>query len=92
MYRIELSKQAKKDLSKIKKSGQKSEMNKITVLFAELGIHPREGTGKPEILKHQKGGEIWSRRVNQKDRLIYEIIEEKIIVSVISLLSHYGDK
>jgi len=45
--------------------------------------------GRPEKLKHNLSG-YWSRRINQKDRIIYEIIEEPTkLVVVISALGHY---
>jgi toxin YoeB len=38
-------------------------------------------------------GEVWSRRINQKDRLVYEIFEtsEQSVV-VLQMLGHYKDK
>lgn len=57
----------------------------------ELVEHPREGTGKPEQLKYQER-EIWSRRINQKDRLVYEIIDDKIVVFILQAKGHYDDK
>ena len=74
---------------KIKKSGKKNDVLKIEQLFKEIVLNPRFGSGKPE---HFKGyiGEVWSRRINQKDRLIYEIIEEPDnLVVVVSALGHY---
>jgi len=54
-----------------------------------LEIHPKIGTGNPEQLKYQLSG-FWSRRINKKDRLIYEIIEEpENLVVIISALGHY---
>ncbi|MBS3739342.1 MAG: Txe/YoeB family addiction module toxin [Psychroflexus sp.] len=52
-------------------------------------MHPYSGSGNPEQLKHNLSG-FWSRRLNKKDRLIYEIIEkpDKKVV-VISALGHY---
>jgi toxin YoeB len=38
-------------------------------------MHPFEGIGKPEPLKHNLSG-FWSRRINQEHRIIYEIIDE----------------
>ncbi|MGH8558002.1 MAG: type II toxin-antitoxin system YoeB family toxin [Methylococcales bacterium] len=32
---------------------------------------PASGTGKPEALRHNLAG-FWSRRLSQKDRLIYK--------------------
>ena len=48
------------------------------------------GTGKPEQLKHLTN--LWSRRIDKKNRILYTIREEIITVFVISLKGHYGDK
>ena len=42
---------------------------------------PSEGYGKPEKLKHSLAG-LWSRRISQKDRLIYTFDEESIHIFV----------
>lgn len=51
--------------------------------------NPAEGYGKPEMLKHSLAG-LWSRRISQKDRLIYTFDEESIHIFAIG--GHYGDK
>ena len=89
--RIVTSVLAKKHLEQIYKSGRTSDIKKIELLFLELSEEPRKGTGKPERLKNYEG-EIWSRRINQKDRLVYEIFEEEILVNIIRALGHYEDK
>lgn len=38
---------------------------------------PYTGTGKPEHLKHV-GGNVWSRRVNEADRLVYEVFDDRV--------------
>lgn len=38
------------------------------------------------------GGTLWSRRITQKHRLIYEIIETVVHVDVLSAYGHYDDK
>lgn len=50
---------------------------------------PSEGYGKPEKLKHSLAG-LWSRRISQKDRLIYTFDEDSIHVFAIG--GHYADK
>jgi toxin YoeB len=50
---------------------------------------PSEGYGKPEKLKHSLAG-LWSRRISQKDRLVYTFDEESIHIFAIG--GHYGDK
>lgn len=38
---------------------------------------PFTGVGKPEPLKHL-GGNVWSRRINEADRLVYEVFADRI--------------
>ncbi|MDR1974768.1 MAG: Txe/YoeB family addiction module toxin [Bacteroidales bacterium] len=54
-------------------------------------MHPRYGTGKPEPLKGALS-QYYSRRVTKKHRLIYEIKDYILIVYVLSVSGHYGDK
>ena len=90
-YTIEISKEALADLLKIKKSGKKADISKIERIFLELEIHPTTGIGKPEKLKYKEVN-IWSRQLNKKDRLLYEIIDHEVVVIIISALGHYNDK
>jgi toxin YoeB len=90
-YRLELSSKAVKDLDFFRKTGSVKLVNKIVVLFSELQIHPRTGTGKPKQLTGDLSG-FWSRRIDQKNRMIYKIVENIVIVEVLSLQGHYSDK
>jgi toxin YoeB len=38
---------------------------------------PYEGLGKPEHLKHF-GGNVWSRRITDADRLVYEVFGDRV--------------
>ena len=38
---------------------------------------PFAGIGKPEPLKHL-GGNVWSRRINEADRLVYEVFADRV--------------
>lgn len=51
-----------------------------------LRNNPAEGTGKPEALKHNLAG-LWSRRLSQKDRVIYKFDDEYVYVFAIG--GHY---
>jgi toxin YoeB len=87
-YVVNFETKALKDIRKITNSGRKSDIKKLELILEELKIHPKEGTGQPERLKHNLSG-YWSRRLNKKDRLIYEIFEEPDhMVVVISALGH----
>ncbi len=59
-------------------------------MLLELSETPFSGTGNPEALKWELTG-YWSRRINQKDRLIYKVAEELVIVYVVSASGHYED-
>lgn len=84
------SEKAQKDREFWKKSGNKAIMNKISVLIEDIQLHPFEGIGKPEPLKHQLSGK-WSRRINQEHRIIYQVIDENTIeiLNILSLKGHY---
>jgi toxin YoeB len=85
-YILRFSEQAKDDIRQHKKSGNKSVVNKITLLLEELAKHPFTGTGKPEPLKHNLSG-VWSRRINREHRLVYEVDDDVILV--LSAKGHY---
>lgn len=90
-YVVEISQLANTHIKIFKKSGQKILLKKIERLLEELEVHPFEGTGNPEALKYGKSGK-WSRRIDQKHRLIYQVFEEEVFVEVISAFGHYDDK
>ena len=50
---------------------------------------PASGTGKPEMLKHNLAG-LWSRRISQRDRLIYKFDNSYIYIFAIG--GHYDDR
>jgi toxin YoeB len=87
---IEFSDKAKADLDFWRKSGNKGILNKIYSLIEDIQLHPYEGIGKPEQLKHQLSGK-WSRRINQEHRIIYKVTEENTIeiLDILSLKGHY---
>jgi toxin YoeB len=51
--------------------------------------NPASGTGKPEKLKHNLQG-LWSRRLSQKDRLIYKFDDNYLYVFAIG--GHYNNR
>ena len=89
-YQVFIKQQAQQDLKALRKNEPKT-YKKALSLIAELYDHPQTGTGKPEQLKGGEGT-LWSRRISQKHRLIYEIIETVVHVDVLSAYGHYGDK
>jgi toxin YoeB len=67
----------------------KINLKKINQLLKDISRNPFEGIGKPEPLKGDLSG-FWSRRINQKDRIIYQFKGE--VVYIFSLKGHYGNK
>ncbi len=89
MYRLEYSEEMDKDIEKHKKSGNVKLLKKIASFLEEIKEHPREGTGQVEQLKHFGEREIYSRRIDKKHRLVYEIIDDTVVVVLISAYGHY---
>ena len=55
-------------------------LQKIRGLIDECLRDPLHGTGMPERLNYKSGLNIWSRRITQEDRLVYEVRDDAIIV------------
>lgn len=90
-YFVEITSNAQKDLQKHYKSGNKSVIKKIEKILFQLAETPFSGEGKPGQLKHDYQG-YWLRRLNQKDRIIYRVEEETVMVFVVSAMGHYENK
>ncbi len=90
-YKIQIEKAAQNDLKKHLKSGNKINIKRIDKIILELSKHPFSGIGKPEALKYELSGK-WSREINKKDRLIYQVSESNKTVFVLSAMGHYSDK
>jgi toxin YoeB len=60
-----------------------------TLLKEMLRGDPASGIGKPEMLKHNLTG-LWSRRISQKDRLIYKFDDKNIYIFAIG--GHYDNR
>lgn len=59
---------------------------RIVRLLREVQRTPFEGAGKPEPLRHELKG-LWSRRITQEHRLVYEVQDQK--VRVLACRYHY---
>lgn len=67
----------------------KKTIKKINQLINDIARNGNEGLGKPEPLSGHLSG-FWSRRINDKDRLIYRIDDSNIYI--LACRYHYGDK
>jgi len=62
----------------------------IDKLVNDIKRDPYSGYGKPERLKHYESN-TWSRRIDEKNRLTYHIIDTNNVV-IIGCIGHYDDK
>ena len=90
-FKLKIEELAQKHLKQHYKSGDKSSIKKIEKILLELSENPYVGAGNPEQLKYELAG-FWSRRINQKDRIIYKIEEAVVTVFVVSAMGHYSAK
>lgn len=70
-------------------SQDKKTLKKINSLLKSIQREPFTGEGKPESLKNSSDGE-WSRRINEKDRLVYTVNNDDIVI--IQCKGHYNDR
>ena len=63
-------------------------LKRINTLIKEVLRTPIEGIGKPEPLKANLSG-YWSRRINTEHRLVYEVLEDSIMI--VACRFHYQD-
>ncbi|MBF1436081.1 MAG: Txe/YoeB family addiction module toxin [Prevotella micans] len=89
-YDVQIKEQAAADLNRLLRNEPKA-YKKALQLIAELYEHPTEGTGHPEPLKGCNAN-LWSRRITQKHRLVYDIQATEVVVVVLTAFGHYNDK
>ena len=62
-------------------------LKKINSLLKAISRDPFKGDGKPEPLKGEKGK--WSRRINEKERLVYSFEDDTVMIY--QCRGHYHD-
>lgn len=71
------------------RESNKSVHKKLLSILKEMQKgDPTQGTGKPEALKYELSG-YYSRRISDKDRLIYSFDDENIYI--IAIGGHYEE-
>lgn len=65
----------------------KKTLRRINALLQDVERNGNQGIGNPELLKGLSG--YWSRRINEKDRLVYKIANGVILIA--QCRTHYGD-
>lgn len=66
----------------------KKTVRRINQLLKDIQRNHFDGIGKPEPLKYQNG--CWSRRIDEKNRLVY-FIDNNDDIMIISCKGHYED-
>ena len=67
----------------------KKTLKKINLLLKDMDRNAYIGIGKPEPLSGSLAG-YWSRRIDEKNRLVYDI-DELQNIKIISCKGHYDD-
>lgn len=67
----------------------KKTLKRINALLKDIDRNGNDGIGKPEPLSGNLSG-YWSRRIDECNRIVYQIIDNQIII--IQCGSHYRDK
>jgi toxin YoeB len=86
-WQLKYSKQAQKDSLKIAASGLKGQVEKLLTVLAE---NPYQSPPNFEKLKGTSTP-VYSRRINIRHRLVYEVLENQGIIKILRMWTHYGD-
>jgi toxin YoeB len=70
-------------------SQDKKTIKRINQLLSDIDRNGYKGIGKPEALSGDLAG-FWSRHIDDKNRLVYRIINNKIEIA--QCKGHYSDK
>jgi len=84
-YKIFYTEQAIRDVEKIKKSNLQ---NNVQKLLAILALNPFQKQPSYEKLLEKLSG-AYSRRINIKHRLVYQILNKERVVKTIRMWTHY---
>jgi len=85
IWNVILSKKAVKDAKKLKRTGLKSEAERLLNI---LQTNPVKSPPRYEKLVGNLQG-FYSRRINIQHRLVYSIDEEQNVVHVLRMWTHY---
>lgn len=85
MYEIIYTKSAQKDALKLKQSGLKAKAQKLLDIIAN---NPWQTPPPYEKLVGDLSG-FYSRRINIKHRLVYEVLESQKVIKILRMWTHY---
>jgi toxin YoeB len=84
-WKVVFTKQAQKDARKLSRAGLRS---KAELLLSILAGNPYQSPPPVEKLVGDLAG-AFSRRINIQHRLVYQVFDDKKIVKVIRMWTHY---
>lgn len=84
-WEVVFTKQAQKDAQKLKSAGLKSQAQKLLEVLQE---DPFKTPPRYEKLIGDLAG-VYSRRINIKHRLLYQVLTEERLVKVLRMWTHY---
>ena len=87
MYKIVYTKAAVKDIPKLKAAHLDIKAKTLIEIIKE---NPCQKSPRYEKLVGDLEG-LYSRRINIRHRLVYEVFESEKIIKIISLWTHYGE-
>ncbi|MRI58848.1 MAG: Txe/YoeB family addiction module toxin [Epsilonproteobacteria bacterium] len=82
-YRVVFTKQAQKDAKKIQKVGLKAKVERLLQILKENPYTPPY----EKLIGDLEGA--YSRRINIKHRLVYQIVEDEKVVKILRMWTHY---
>jgi len=85
MWRVVFTKQAQKDAKKLSAAGLRPKAEKLIEILRE---NPYQTPPPFENLLGDLSG-AFSRRINIQHRLVYQILDDKKVVKVIRMWTHY---
>ena len=68
----------------------KKTLRQINKLIADIERNGYDGIGKPEPLLHGDLSGWWSRRIDEKNRLVYRLISDNAVL-ILQCRGHYGE-
>lgn len=84
-WRVLFTRQAQKDAKKIASAGLRPNVEKLLAVLKE---NPFANPPAYEKLVGDLKG-LYSRRINIKHRLVYQVLTEKFVVKVLRMWTHY---
>lgn len=86
-YNVLYTSRAQEDLEEWKRQ-DKRVLKRICMLIENMRETPYSGIGKPEALRFEWSG-CYSRRIDFKHRLVYQVNEEDSVIYVLQMRDHY---